>query len=63
MNFFKSKMWPFGDIVLLKLYCVVVGIIIGAYIASFVKSYLWLFVLVAIILVVRLFYFYFVKND
>jgi hypothetical protein len=63
VNFFKSKMWPFGDIVLLKLYCVVVGIIIGAHIAAFVKSYLWFFVLVAIVLVVRLFYFYFFKND
>jgi hypothetical protein len=49
--------------VLLKLYCVVVGIIIGAHIASFVKSTLWFFVLVAIVLAVRLFYFYFFKND
>ena len=63
MSLLKSKVWPFGDIVVLKLYCLVVGIIIGAHIAPAVKSYLWLFILVAILLVVRLFYFYFFKED
>jgi hypothetical protein len=63
MNFFKSKRWPFGDILLLKLYCVVLGIIIGGYISSVVKGYLWLFIIVAVVMAVRLCYFYFLKED
>jgi len=63
MNFFKSKRWPFGDIVLLKLYCVVLGIVIGAFISPVVKGYLWLFIIVAVVLAVRLGYFYFFKED
>jgi uncharacterized membrane protein YoaK (UPF0700 family) len=63
MFLFKSKRWPFWDIVVLKVYCALLGVIVGAYIASFVKSYVLLFVLVVAILLVRLFYFYFLKED
>lgn len=63
MRLFKSKRWPFGDIVLLKLYCLVLGIIIGAFISSVVKGTLWLFIIVAVVMAVRLCYFYFLKED
>jgi hypothetical protein len=56
-------MWSFGDIAILKIYCAVLGIIAGAYIASFVKSYLWLFILVAVVLLIRLVYFVFFKKQ
>ena len=63
MRFFKSRRWPFGDIVLLKLYCLVLGMIIGALLCSVVKGSLWLFIIVAVVLAVRLCYFYFFKED
>lgn len=63
MQLFKSKRWTFGDIVLLKLYCLVLGIIIGAFISSVVKGTLWLFVIVALAAAVRLCYVYFFKED
>ncbi|MCK4271463.1 hypothetical protein KAX22_02360 [bacterium] len=62
-RFMKSRMWSFGDIAILKTYCAVLGIIVGAYIASFVKSYLWLFILVAVVLLIRLVYFVFFKKQ
>lgn len=63
MFLFKTKRWPFGDLVVLKIFCALLGIIVGAYVASFVKSYVLLFVLVVAILLVRLFYFYFLKEE
>jgi hypothetical protein len=63
MRLFKARLWPFWEIAMLKLYCVIVGMIIGVYIASAVKGYLWIFILVAVILAIRLCYFYFLKRD
>ncbi|MFC1683097.1 hypothetical protein ACFL0G_02670 [Candidatus Zixiibacteriota bacterium] len=63
MRIFKATLWPFWEIAILKLYCVVVGVIIGAYIGSAVREYLWIFVLVAVILAIKLCYFYFIKKD
>jgi uncharacterized membrane protein len=35
----------FWDVGVLKIYCVLFGVIVGAYIATFVKENLWWFVL------------------
>lgn len=63
MRLFRATLWPFWEIATLKLYCVVVGMIIGAYIGAAVREYLWIFVLVAVVLAIRLCYFYFIKGD
>ena len=63
MRLFRATLWPFWEIALLKIYCVVVGMIIGAHIASVIREYLWVFLLAAIILAIKLCYFYFIKKD
>ena len=63
MTLLKTKRWAFWDIAILKLFCLVMGGIIGAYIAPTVKALLWIFILAAVILAIRLFYAYFIKPD
>jgi putative Mn2+ efflux pump MntP len=42
MKIFKSKVWSVVDIGLLKWCCILLGMIIGAYLADFTKRYVWL---------------------
>jgi hypothetical protein len=53
MHFFAGKTWAFYEIVLLKIFCLLLGMILGSYLHLFVQAYLWLFVLVAIVAVIR----------
>jgi len=62
MTLLKTKRWAFWDIAMLKLFCLAMGCIIGAYLASTVKAFLWIFILAAAILGIRLFYAYFIKK-
>ena len=55
----KLKAYTVWDIGVLKLFCTLVGMILGAYLATFVLGYLWWFIVVSalffIILMIRLF--------
>jgi hypothetical protein len=53
MKIWKSKVWPPLDVVLLKWTCVFVGAIVGAFIPTFVRDHLWLFVIAAVLLAIR----------
>ncbi|MFH1011440.1 MAG: hypothetical protein V1784_09445 [bacterium] len=53
MHFFAKKTWAFYEIVLLKVFCLALGMILGSYLRFFVQTYLWLFVLVVILAVLR----------
>ena len=47
----KLNMW---DISVLKTYCVLIGMVIGAFAAGFVKLYVWYFIAVIVVLMIRL---------
>jgi hypothetical protein len=53
MNLFKTKVWSWLDIGLLKWSSFLFGMIIGAYLTGFVRQYVWLFLIVAILCAVR----------
>ena len=50
----KLKKFDMWDISVLKTYCMLIGIVIGAYISDFVKKYVWVFVIVILVLMTRL---------
>ncbi|MBW2976667.1 hypothetical protein KY347_04435 [Candidatus Woesearchaeota archaeon] len=52
-NITKFNAW---DIACIKVYCLLVGIVVGAYIAGFVKAYVWFFIAVIVLLVAKLLY-------
>ena len=49
MTLFKSKVWSPIDIGSLKWSCILLGMIVGAYLSDFVKDYVWVFVIIAIL--------------
>jgi hypothetical protein len=53
MHFFARKTWAFHEIVFLKIFCLLLGMILGSYLGLFVHTYLWLFIVVAILAVLR----------
>jgi len=63
MSLFKTKVWWWLDIGLLKWSALIFGMIVGAYLSDFVKQYVWVFVLVAVILAIRPAVKYFGDND
>ena len=52
----KVKAQNIWDIGILKIFCTIVGIILGAYSSTFVIQHVWWFVIVAIILFIWLMY-------
>jgi len=52
----KVKAQNLWDIGILKNFCTIVGIILGAYISNFVKQYVWWFVAISIVLYILLMY-------
>ncbi|MCK4641422.1 MAG: hypothetical protein KAU06_08790 [Candidatus Marinimicrobia bacterium] len=52
----KVKTQNIWDIGILKIFCTIVGIILGAYISNFVIQYVWWFVVIAILLFIWLMY-------
>jgi len=52
----KVKAQNLWDIGILKIFCTIVGIILGAYISNFVKQYVWWFVAISIVLYILLMY-------
>ena len=57
MKWAESKTNKLGmkGIAILKTYCVLIGMVIGAYAAGFVKSYIWYFAALIIVLMIILF--------
>lgn len=53
MKFFKEKKYSVMDIGLIKWSCILFGMVLGAYIADFVQSYVWLFIVIALLLAVK----------
>lgn len=66
LKFMKKKVrknFTFWDIGLLKTYGAIPALILGAYFPAFVKRYLWIFVAIFVVLLVRYCYLLFIKKD
>ena len=50
----KTKNFGIWDFSVLKTYCLLIGMVIGAYVAGFVQQYLWWFIGVIVILMIKL---------
>ncbi|MEJ2628598.1 MAG: hypothetical protein P8078_08595 [bacterium] len=50
----KIKSYTVWDIGVLKIFCVIAGLILGAYVSSFVKQYLWWLIIISIVLFIFL---------
>lgn len=53
MKLYKAKVWSVIDIGLLKWCCIVIGMIVGAYLADFIKQYVWFFAIAAVLLGIK----------
>ena len=53
MKLFRSKVWSPVDIASLKWSCILLGMIVGAYLSDFVKHYVWVFVIAAILMGIK----------
>lgn len=49
MKLFRAKVWSVVDIGLLKWSCILIGMMAGAYLADFVRQYVWLIALAALL--------------
>ncbi len=49
----RTARLDFWDIGAIKWSSILLGMIVGAYIANFVKQYLWLFIVLTILIVIR----------
>ncbi len=53
MQLFRTKVWSWFDIALLKWSCFLLGMIAGACLAEFTKRNIWLFAVAALLLAIR----------
>ena len=53
MKLFRTKTWSPLDIGSLKWCCVLLGMIVGAYLSEFTKHYVWIFAIAAILLAIK----------
>jgi hypothetical protein len=53
MKLFKDKKYSVLDIGLIKWSCILIGMVLGAYLADFVLVYVWLFIIVAFSLAIK----------
>jgi hypothetical protein len=53
MRLFRAKVWSVLDIGLLKWSCILIGMVVGSYLAAFTKRHVWLFVIAAVLLVIK----------
>ena len=49
MKLFRAKTWSVVDIGLLKWCCILLGMIVGAYLADFTKRHVWVIALAALL--------------
>ena len=54
--------WTIWDLGMFKWASIVFGIVVGAYIHTLVKSHLWVFIVVFVLLAVRPMYVYFMRE-
>lgn len=59
MKLFRTKVWPWYDIALLKWCCLLIGMIAGAYFDGFVRSHAGIIAVAALLLMIRPFVTYF----
>ena len=52
-TFFRTKVWSWPDIGLVKWSALLFGMVAGAYLSEFVTQYWWGFVTVAVLLAIR----------
>ena len=52
----KIKNLDVWDMAALKTYCLLIGVVIGAYISDFTKQYLWIIIAVIVLLMIKLLY-------
>jgi putative Mn2+ efflux pump MntP len=53
MKLFRTKVWNVMDIGMLKWSATLFGMIVGSYLSSFVKRYVWIFGIAMLILAIR----------
>jgi hypothetical protein len=53
MRLFRTKVWSVLDIGLLKWSCILIGMVVGSYLAAFTRRYVMLFVIAAILLAIK----------
>ena len=53
MNLLKSRVWTAGELISLKWCAFLSGGVAGAYLSTFVKSWVWLFVAAAIAFAIK----------
>ena len=58
MNVFKSKFYGVWDLGVVKLCVLSYGMVLGAYLAPWVKSHLWFFAVLFVVTCVRASYFH-----
>jgi len=63
MKLFRTKIWYWWDSGILKLCCILLGMIAGAYLSDFVKGHVWTFAVVAVIAAIHPAVAYFKDND
>jgi hypothetical protein len=63
MRLFRTKVWSWADIWILKWCAFLFGMIGGAYLSGFVKQYVWVLLVLAIGLGIRSGYRYFGNID
>ena len=52
----KIKKLNYWDIATLKIACLLIGIVIGAYIPGFVQQYFWISIVIIVLLMIKLIY-------
>ncbi len=63
MRLFRTKVWSVLDIGLLKWSCIVIGMIVGSYLAAFTRRHVWIFVIAAMLLAIKPAISYFRGNE
>ncbi len=53
MRLLRNKVWSWLDVALLKWSCLLLGMVMGAYLADVVRSYWWVLLLLAIVFAIR----------
>ena len=62
MKLFRTKKWPWIAIGSLKWCCLLLGMIAGAYLSEFTKSYVWVFAVAVVLLAIKPMIAYFGNN-
>jgi|OpeIllAssembly_1097287.scaffolds.fasta_scaffold2348752_1 hypothetical protein len=53
MNLFKPRVWSIGEIACIKWSSIAFGMIVGVYLADYLKEYVWFLVLGCVVLAIK----------